>query len=1401
MSTEYIFEADGKDNSVSKSNDLLMFKSLVRMRILCRWGLVLENEKDIKTLSSLKDVSYVSTGYDDIFSQSSITMPNGESKTSQPATVTSEPLMTEEKTITSSNETSYHTLLTKKNNNKAIPLTLNDFQYDTSFLPKIPNYKWVRRLIRDGFVYVYKKGKDADIKISEYSIDEGHLHLTVKDLIKENKEDKNANSSEIPKKTSSDPYWHSNTIDENDELGEYGFAYSECRWSVRYIEHLISNEDDRNKRFQKINTEEWYDVFKESISEGQNKFLQFEAQNKHLYSYFSLADRMDYTFQSGQQYNAWELLHFQPQIIDKNIKDDVKIMTNFYSQPSSTNLAMVLNVTLIDHLGAINDIIEDLTVSNALFNSLVETLGTPYSAYDKYEEHLEAFVNSNLKKDQQTSVSTKVADLFGDILPMDPSVEKKNSSSQGKDSSSLVQKKYSYSFKDSKRWAKVISYASKIIKSDTIQIKEEDARDLYISALLLYKILYSPDTSKIINSEDFRKTSLEQTNKKIEPAKSLQKYRDCVEKKKFEKILAVEERAELRYLILNVKNALGFFLTKQILLLDSELDDYAYNTESRKLDGKERFYSMIGVLTTNPRLVDKSLDIINEKEEKDYESVINQYDSFLVKCFRIPYMKTDEYKKSKLLQLLHTPISFDILKEEKSYKLEKDEDNIISASNSFCIILATQINIASHFEAQINKNLLDLSKEINYNLQDIESSKSDLSKEQKNAEESQQKHDNVKDSYDKATNNTKRQESLDRLEADYNNNVREIAKLGNDPVATLENKILELKDLEGIDPENVNDYNYKNKLINDIKADKVKVNQLEQLQAENKEIEQKRNKTETEINKRNKNIAEIKTILDKHYNNSLTAKENIESFKKDLMMRELHHENLQNSHAEMMQYKFKSKIIQFNEKIEGITNNNGFKTLSFVLSFTSFMRVKDDFAKNCRSSISVTGAFFDTTSIIIDLSVSCSKQIRGFAGVLGSRRGVAFIKGASCVSFWFGVVGTLAGTVISFMDMESSGRKGDNVSANLNAAAGVAGAISSASLIIIGVTGTNSVIIASMGIYGLLAMFIFTVLLMIFGSDDFEIFLRATVFSKINFNAAVHKKYIDSDRSQSYEHLMETHINDFERMTSAQLRYELCNNKISHCKNEGFYEEVYNSGFRVGSGEADPLKRKIDLKVFKNIIDYVYNLVVGFGAQVHVKNREFLDRAKEPKPYIYNEVIFTLFFNGYDPTMDEIDLNLFVYTSGIEKYMDCPQDREQQKYKEIQIKQSENILVYGENSPSKHVILGNGIKPTFYIADNIDEYLTTLPMTDINKNKICYILFFRFKMNNNVWWPFNINQSMDPVYVALSEGIDTDKKSVRKTIYQADRSSTYRHTISNQYVYIGTKLEILKYLKGLEKNI
>lgn len=1375
QSNEYTFEIDDKVNKPIQSNNLIVPESIVRMRILYRWGLVLEDEKDIQCISKLKDINYVSTGNKDIFSPAQIKLElNHEFQTTQSNYETSKLSETVERIITDSESISNTSQTWNNSNKKSNPsVDINDFLFDISFLPKIPNYKWVRRPIRNGYLYAYKKIKDQTIKMSEYLIHEGKLLLNSEDLIGENKKSKDADRNNIQQNIDKfDDYWHSDTIEKENQLAEYGFAYSECRWSIQYIEYLVDlNNKDRDKRFQKINIEEYYSIFKESILKKTNKFVEFQSSNKDLYKQFSLADEVRYSFQSGQLFNIWELLRFDLSTINNYVEQDVEVMTqSLLNTATSKNEVkepvMILNATLVDHLGAIDDIIEDLTISNALFNSLVETLGTPYSAYDKYEENLKALIQGALNEDQDTRVSPKIANQLDDTFSNNTNLEEKKTSV-------LVQNKYTSSFNDTRRLTKMLSYTSKVVNPGKTVIKEEDAKDLHLSALLLYKILYSPESKKIISSDEFKKTCTEQTNKVIEPAKKMKKYRDCVQQEKIKKVLAVRERAELRNLILKVKNSLGYFLTEQVLLLYPVLDDYCINTESRKLEGKERFNLIIGLLTINPRTVDRSLDIVDEETEKRYEEQIYYYDDFLVKCFTIPHIEPAGYNEDKLLQILHTPIDLDKLLKDKSFQSQIDkETGKINAAKAFCITLSTIVNLASHFEGRINLDLLDLSKQIDYNTNKIDNANSDLTEKKKEVKQEQHKYDRFEKQTNRTINNTTiREESLSKLQALFDKNVEEIAKIGSDPVITLQAQEIQLNSLLE-DGANRGSYHL-NSLKKDIAISKAKLAKLKELEKEKQILDKKKNKSQTDIDRRKVVIADMEATLGEKRNKLNLIEDDVRSLEKEISIREMHHENLLNRHRNLMERKFKSKIIRFNEKVEATTNHPAFKTLSLVLSFTSFIRSIDDFGEDDKATVSAIGAFSDLTSILGDITLSVAKQIKSLPGTLGGKVGNTFVRGATAVSYWFGVVGTLTSTVIAFMDMKASFRKGDSVSGWLNMGAGIAGALSSMSLIIIGVSGSANIVLVSIGIYGLLLMLIITVLIMIFASDDFEIFLKATVFSSDLPLAGI----VSND--------------------PYQVRYQLCICKTSYGKNNCIYEEAFNSGFRVKDGEANPSKRKIDLKVFKNMIEYIYNLMVGFGAQAMIKYKDPIEDLKGAKAHIYNQIKFTLFFNAYDSTSGEMDLQLNVFTVGIKKFMDRPNNSDLQKDTFVEIIGTNNGLRYNDINPLKKK-LGVGIQPSFMIVNEIKNHIKKHPNMEIDKDKICYVLFFRFKMSNGVWWPFNKDESEDSVYVAITELIHDQSKYVTTSKYAAINSDSYRHTINNSGVYIGTKKEILVYLKNLE---
>lgn len=1381
---EYKFEIDDKENNPVQSNDLIVPESMVRMRILYRWALVLEDEKDIQCISKLKDINYVSTGYEDVFSlMRGEVLLGGEFKTSsQPSSQNAEIRQSRDSTITSSEGISTISSIeneSSKANNTPAPININDFLFDTSFLPKIPNYRWVRRPIRNGYLYVYKNIKDQNIKMSEYLINDGKLHLITKDLIEENQNNEyaNRNDTSISLNKTFDDYWHSDTIDKKDQLAEYGFAYSECRWSIQYINHLVdlNNEEDRDKRFQKINTEEYYNIFKESILNCNNKkFVQYKNSNRDLHSQFSLADNVNYNFQSGQQYNAWEFQKFGQETIDTYIEQDVTIMTQSHLGGTSSTKkkkkpTMVLNATLIDHLGAIDDVIEDMTSATALFNSLVESLGKPYSEYEKYNESLEGLIQGKLDEGQNTGASTKMIDLLDNQFPEAQKLEKK-------DIAALVQNKYSFSFKNAGKGFKMLSHASKVINSNKTQIKEEEANDLYLTALLLYKILYSPDSEKIVNSHEFKETCLEQTNKDIIPSEKLKKYRKCVQQEKIEKILAVKERAELRNLILRVKNSLGFFLKEQVLHLHPALDDYCQNTESRKLEGKQRFNLIINLLTINPRTVDKFLDITSEEREKQYEEDIYAYDKFLVKCYEIPSIKPADYEEDKLLKILHTPIDLDELVADKSYQAQKeDQKENINAFKNFSIILSTHINLSTHIESQINKGLVDLRREMYYNDKGINKHNTDLTQKKNETIPEQDKHDRFEKQTNKTRNNTTiREESLLKLDDIFHKNVQEIAKIGNDPAIILEAKKEQLATLLE-DGENRGSY-HANSLQKEINTYNDKLKRLKELEKEQKKIDKKIIKSKADITRRNEITTEMESVLGKRKENLKSLNEEIRSLENKIAIKKLHRENLLNRRRELMNRQFSSKMLKFNQKIGNVTNHPTFKGLSFILGSTSFIRAIYDFEKDVRSTVFAVGAFSDLASILADLSLGLRQQIKYLPGSLRSKVHTrnTFYRGATRVSHAFCIVGTLSNTIISFMDMKAAYRKGDNVSGGLNLVAGIAGVLSTISLIIIGVTKSTSIILASMSIYGMFVMLLITLLIMIFSYDDFQLFLKATVFS--------------SGRP----------IEGIASYSPYRVRYQLCTNKAAYGENDCIYEETFNSGFRVKDGEAKPSKRKIDLKVFKNMIDYIYNLMVGFGAQATIPYKDGIKNAKGAKAHVYNHVIFTLFFNGYDYATSEFEVKLHVFTAGIGRFMDNPDNADFQKYTFVEIEEVGHST-YGDINPLG-TKLGVGIKPKFTIADEINNHLKILPQTEIDKDKICYVLFFRFKMNNGVWWPFDKGQSEDPVYVALKENIHDPSTQVTRSRYYSGNSDSYRHTIADNGVYIGTRKEILGYLKNIEKK-
>lgn len=114
--------------------------------------------------------------------------------------------------------------------------------------PLVENYKYCRKPLKEGYLYVYnEKGKHQGIWY-EYEIVYGRLVMVVWEG-----EDKDVRQ----------PKSGTKAVDSLivDRKGCVNIAYSPIQWSAKYTREIMDSEQLRNRRMQKIDIEEWFRCF------------------------------------------------------------------------------------------------------------------------------------------------------------------------------------------------------------------------------------------------------------------------------------------------------------------------------------------------------------------------------------------------------------------------------------------------------------------------------------------------------------------------------------------------------------------------------------------------------------------------------------------------------------------------------------------------------------------------------------------------------------------------------------------------------------------------------------------------------------------------------------------------------------------------------------------------------------------------------------------------------------------------------------------------------------------------------------------------------------------------------------------------------------------------------------
>lgn len=1360
-----IFTAQGDKNESVRGPELKILTGIVRMRFLYRWGLILQDENELAKMPYL----------------------------------------------------SYH-------NKSSLDIADSEF----NFLPQIPNYKWVRRPIRNGYLYVFNADEK---KMSEYSIVDGNLGPIAIDLMEYKAN--NAKTDWDKRSSNNQEYndlWQNNEFDKKDnKLYKAMFAYSEHQWAMSYIETLLDDKYEklRDKRFNDMDLQVYYEHFKTNPNTKENPF-----DDEVVAEHFSLGDHFNYFIKTGNEHNKWEEQKFGMNTITNFLISDRQTMSpppitsteiivsnnpefkQIIIQPASDAnnskqnnsndsknklKPIYVHATLHDPLGAIDDIAEDLGMENATFDSLIASLNTQLSPDEILESAL-----------QELGASKEV--------PLSDEKKKEESKEESKE-------------EREKREEKEIQMAvNKAIaeerKNDPVN---EDYQKLFTSTLLLYKMFYTPEFETIAEvDEDIKKFEKEQKLKPGELCKKYKKYRDCLQYEKLTKILAVKEREEHRNSILKLRDSLGTMMK----WLDSQvvLFDYMESIDFIIAQGKSRMAS-IAIQMCNPiRGKDRHLDIeFSEEKEKEFEDRVDEWNPIIFKCG----FKESEDEKDATLDTF----DFDSLESQGLIRAlmnktighnEIPPDERRAYTKTVAIAASTYVSWYKYLDTKIRMDRFSIQNEITANQGQIDentqardNAQRDVDASNRQIEKAENRKNKTQANIDKSAEgkalNQKKLADLQKLEKQFLQQMQNNISANNDGRKAIEIRDLTLEDIENDISKNsvyaehssrksvsifgkqIEEYNKQiseieeqNKNTNKEIADrKAEIDRLERekvkITKEQKHTRNKVNRADTKIENKNESIRQIDHQINGH--NEVIRQRQGEINTRNSQLNELngHRARLNARYNEIKGVKVKGFFFRKPtfDVIGDVFNSAEFQGAMLILSVVSlidiYVKISKEDSVKARDLTTATGHIADFGNIVSDIVASLKRhQVKSFS----SRMGISsksLIRGAAKVSIAFSTISAISGTVGAAMDMHASIKREDQNATIGNCVAVILGTLSSLASLTLLMGSLNIVSLSTALINTLVLCNIWFMLLMVAAliivalicDDDFQSFLRATIFSG--------KREIPK-------------IGD---LTPYEVKYELSSKRNYYAR---IYEEdLYNFSFEADNkgGKREKKKRGVDLRDFDNMLAWIYNLMTGFSGLVNLNSWNDRFTYNKQKMQYPTNLNFDLIFGGYSKESGDYEYSFEIYPRGV---VDSKPIRlGPSNTQDIEYRNKKNYI-----NPN----LGWGINLQYDIKSIMDDLKEKEQLTDMTR----YVLFFRIIINKatELSWPYMRSNEKESLYIAFSEIITRSTLKNTSRFFNVEfyqRLSLYsskdrgaRFMIQDKAILIGNYNEILDQIEEWENS-
>lgn len=147
------------------------------------------------------------------------------------------------------------------------------------FRPKgtseIPGYKYCKENMREGYIYIYYEQKDGKVGSKddweEYKVTQSGGYRKIVDIKDSTKYERDFREFSVDSKHNGLLFFDLTDI--------IWIAYSEQQWSAKYLENIMSDKKLREKRFQKLDVNEWVNFFVKKNETIDFVFNQNKIQN------------------------------------------------------------------------------------------------------------------------------------------------------------------------------------------------------------------------------------------------------------------------------------------------------------------------------------------------------------------------------------------------------------------------------------------------------------------------------------------------------------------------------------------------------------------------------------------------------------------------------------------------------------------------------------------------------------------------------------------------------------------------------------------------------------------------------------------------------------------------------------------------------------------------------------------------------------------------------------------------------------------------------------------------------------------------------------------------------------------------------------------------------------------